>query len=517
MDSEIRGVHREHGSRFVSNVLWGFLGVGVNIVIGLLLSPMIVRQLGVEQYGVWVLLFSTADYLRMLDFGFRSAVVNRCARARTREDIEGINRTVATALVYFVAVATACLLLAVTFRGPVLDAFDVAAELRSAAAWLVVIIAATVSLRLMFAPLTAVLEAYERFDLIHRAYIAALIIRATGTLALLLSGHGLVELAWVVLAAQALESGWNLVSVRRVVPGLRMTRSDIGFDNLQSLFQYGRYSALMVTADLVSMSAPMTIIGALRGPAEVAFFAVPFRLLFYTAEVMSKVAGVTASTTAALDELGDRTRVRRLAIDTNGHCFVFFMPVALFLLLYGTPLLQVWISPEVARQSGAMIPVFLLMFVFAVAGQYNSGAILIGQGRHSYYALAIVIEVLLTVCGLMLVVPRYGAVGAAWVVSVVFLVVRGMGLAYVVCRVNGFPFGNYLQAIYGRGLVAAVPVLLLASMLRAHVWSGFNWSELIRAAAAISVTYYAAALIVLAPAERATILARARSPFRGMV
>ena len=88
--------HRERTSRFVSNVMWGLLGVGVNLFIGLFLSPLIVRGLGIEQYGVWVLLFSTADYLRIFDFGFRSAVVNACARLRTRGDWEGINETLAT-------------------------------------------------------------------------------------------------------------------------------------------------------------------------------------------------------------------------------------------------------------------------------------------------------------------------------------------------------------------------------------------------------------------------------------
>jgi O-antigen/teichoic acid export membrane protein len=506
--------HRNRTSRFVSNVMWGLLGVGVNLAIGLCLSPLIVRRLGIEQYGVWVLLFSAADYLRILDFGFRSSVVNACARLRTRGDWDGINQTLTTALAYFFAGSAGCWILAVLCRGPVVATFNVAAPMQATALTLVGIVAATVSVRLMFAPITAVLEAFERFDLLNRAYIAGLILRATGSLGVLLAGRGLIELACVVLLVQVFEAAWNITSVHRILPTFRPSFDHIRFDTLKRLSRYGRYSALMAAADLMSLHGAITLLGAIRGPGDVAAYALPFRLLYYIAEVMSKVSGVTASATAALDEAGHRERVWRLAIETNRHCFAFFMPVGLFMAVYGTPLLRVWVSPEVAVQSGPLIPVLLIMFVFAVAGQYNSGAVLIGQGKHSSYAYLILTEVVLTVVGLLVFAPEYGALAAAWVVSLAFLASRGFALAFVLCKRNGFPFWHYLGAIYGRGLLSAALVMPLALVLRG-VWPGNNWPELLLAAACITGGYYAVAyVIVLHPNERAAMLQHLVSPLR---
>jgi O-antigen/teichoic acid export membrane protein len=494
--------------------MWGLLGVAVNLTIGLCLSPLIVRRLGIEQYGVWVLLFSAADYLRILDFGFRSSVVNACARLRTRGDWDGINRTLTTALAYFFVGSAGCWIVAVLCRGPVVAMFNVAPSMQPAALSLVGIIAATVSVRLMFAPITAVLEAFERFDLLNRAYIAGLVLRATGSVTVLLAGRGLIELAWVVLLVQIFEAAWNITSVRRILPTFRPSFSDIRFDTLQHLSHYGRYSALMAAADLMSLHGAITLLGAIRGPGEVAAYALPFRLLYYIAEVMSKVSGVTASATAALDEAGHRERVWRLAIETNRHCFAFFMPVGLFMAAYGTPLLRVWVSPEVAVNSGPLIPILLLMFVFAVAGQYNSGAVLIGQGKHSSYAYLILTEVVLTAVGLLIFAPAYGALAAAWVVSLAFLGSRGIALAFVLCKRNGFPFWHYLGAIYGRGMIAAALVMPFAFMLRA-IWPGNNWPELLVAAATITLGYYVLAyFVVLQPGERAAMLQHLLSPLR---
>ena len=36
--------------------------------------------------GIWVLVFSTLDYLRLFDLGFRAAIINFTARCRARND-----------------------------------------------------------------------------------------------------------------------------------------------------------------------------------------------------------------------------------------------------------------------------------------------------------------------------------------------------------------------------------------------------------------------------------------------
>ena len=177
---------------FIRNVFWGWLGVGVNVVVGILLSPIIIGRLGVEQYGAWVLLFSTVDYIRMLDFGFRAATVNACARSRARADWRGVNREASTGIAYFLGTAVLCLALVILLRDPLIGVLNISEAMRSDARTLLVVIACAVACRLVLSPLTAVLEAFQRFDLVNRASIAALLVRSIGSVTLLLAGYGLL-------------------------------------------------------------------------------------------------------------------------------------------------------------------------------------------------------------------------------------------------------------------------------------------------------------------------------------
>ena len=497
-----RSAPPRHG--FLTNVLWNWIGVAVNIAVTFILSPIIIRNLGMERYGVWVLLFSTMDYMRILDVGFRAAVSNSCARLRAREDWDGVNRTVTTASLYFASVGLLCLVCFIMLRDHGIRTFNVPVALREEAQILVILIATALTMRFVLAPVSAIIEAFQRFDVRNRAYITGLLCRSFAWLVLVTSGYGLVEMAWVMLATQVLETTILLTGIKRMFPAFSVAPRFLQFNLMGGMFRYGRYSALMSTANLFSLQAPALVIGHLRGPAEVGIFTLPFRVLMYTTEAFAKVAEVTSSVTAEADEAQQKSRVWALAVQTNRHCLAAFLPLAIFMGLYAVPLLEAWVRvPGIARSSGPIIPVLLICYVIAIAGQYNAGAVLIGQAKHGAYSIGVVAEVVATTTCLFLVVPTWGAVGAAWVISIGLTVGRGVYVAFLMCRLNGFSLRRYVVSIYARALAAAVPVFLVALGLRHFILPGRNWPELIAAGGIIAALYFTLAFFyVIDPGVR---------------
>src|SRR5439155_16092384 len=113
------------GGRFVDNVLWGWLGVGVNIFIGLVIQRYIVRTLGAERYGIWVLVFSILDYLWFFDLGLNTAVTNFCARFLATREPKKINEVINTALFYFLLLGVGLSCLTTLLSGRVVGFFQV--------------------------------------------------------------------------------------------------------------------------------------------------------------------------------------------------------------------------------------------------------------------------------------------------------------------------------------------------------------------------------------------------------
>src|SRR5215510_12887367 len=86
------------GQRFLINVLWSWLGGGVNLFAGIILTPYIIRKLGADGYGIWSLLFSLVSYYTLLDFGIRSAIIRYSAHFLARKEPSKINEIVNTAV-----------------------------------------------------------------------------------------------------------------------------------------------------------------------------------------------------------------------------------------------------------------------------------------------------------------------------------------------------------------------------------------------------------------------------------
>jgi hypothetical protein len=67
----------------------------------------------------------------------------------------------------------------------------------------------------------------------------------------------------------------------------------------------------------------------------------------------------------------------------------------------------------------------------------------------------------------------------------------------LMCRANAFSIPRYLHAIYTRPLVSAVPVAVLAVVLRATVFPGRGWLELGCAGVIVATSYFGIAFFVV--------------------
>src|SRR5215469_7051754 len=93
--------------RLVSNVIWSWVGVAVQLLPGFIVTPYLIRRLGSERYGIWSLVFSLVGYYALVDLGFRSAAVRYTAHYQALGENHKINELVNTLLTYFTAVAGA--------------------------------------------------------------------------------------------------------------------------------------------------------------------------------------------------------------------------------------------------------------------------------------------------------------------------------------------------------------------------------------------------------------------------
>jgi O-antigen/teichoic acid export membrane protein len=501
---------RPRGERFVLNVLWSWTGVAASVFTGFVITPLLIRKLGPEHYGIWLQVFSILDYFWFFDLGFNPAIANFSARYLALNDHHKINQVINTALFYFSLIAVCAWVTApvLAMRAP--RFFKVAEADRHEFSTLILITGLSWGLQMTLHLFLSALDGFQRFDLTSRVMVLQVALRSAGYFILLELGYGLVPMAEVFIATQLLGYVLNFLNFRRVFPQLRLGPAYVSRQMFGDILRYGLKSFVASSSTLALSQSGVLTVGHYLGEAAVGYFGLPSRMLQQVTDVISRVGMVTRSSAAELSAIAKREETISLGVYANRYSLALFMPMAVFLLVYGRPLLIRWVhNPSMVAQSAPLLPVFLLSYALVLAAQFSSSSLLYGVGRHGGYARGLVVEAVLYVSALVWVVPRYGILGAAWVSATLMIAVRGIYTPWLVSRALDYSFLAYMRRIYVRPLAAGVPAAALAWMLQSSWLPGATWFQLVVAGGLISLAYGTVALFLcVTPWHRSMLLSR---------
>ena len=77
----------------------------------LLLTPLILSYLGQDRFAVWALFWSFTQYFLLLDLGVGSSVVKYFSEYESKGDLVSINRVLASALFFYLALGSIAVML----------------------------------------------------------------------------------------------------------------------------------------------------------------------------------------------------------------------------------------------------------------------------------------------------------------------------------------------------------------------------------------------------------------------
>jgi O-antigen/teichoic acid export membrane protein len=492
--------------RFVINVLWSWTGVAANLAVAVLLNPYVIRKLGAVRYGIWVLIFSILDYFGFFDLGLNTAVANFCARYEASGEPEKINEVINTAVLYFSMIAVVAVALTLGLSHNAQKLFRVPPEYQGEFSTLIQITGMSWALCMVLNMFVSALDGFQRFDLESRVWVATILLRSAGYFLILKLGYGLVQMAMIFVVFQVLSYALNFRNFRLVFRPFRFSFRLAKFSVFRQIVSYGLKSFVANSSTLVLNQSGIVLVGHYQPTQFAGFYGLPSKILQYAVDAVSRLAMVTRSSAAQLSELGKTETVLKLGIYSNRYSLTLFMPLVVLLLVYGRELILRWMGPEFATYSAPLLPVFAVSTALVLAGQFNSSALLYGLGLHGGYARGLVVEAVLNVAGMILVIPRYGILGAAVVSSGLMLLVRGIYTPLLVCSSLHFSFFGYLRRIYVRPIATSVPVFALAWFMKTHGLPGRTWLELVGMAVLIGLLYGALALFTCVEREHRGLL-----------
>jgi O-antigen/teichoic acid export membrane protein len=498
---------QKHAERFFIHILWNWLSVGANLLVGFTLTRFLIRSLTDEQYGVWVLTFSLAEYATLFDLGFRSATVNFVSRLRVQNDQRGMSEVISTSLAYFFGIAVLCLLIALALANQGYRLFHISPSNRSDFAFLLSVVGFIWAGSFISVIFQASLEAFQAFKISNKIVVGTLLVRSICCVIVLYLGYGLRALGLCTLIAQF--ASWVMIyaAFRRVLPEIEIGRKFVRSARWKEMAKYGLNSVYANVGGLFLNQGPPLVVGHYLPATFVGFYGLPFRLLNYMVDLITRIGYVTAPKTAELWAMGQREQIGRLGTRLNRYCFALFLPPSIFLSFYAQPLLMKWLGrAEFVNQCAPLLPVFALSVSFAVSAQFNSSSMLYGMAKHGPFAISLLVESGLSLLGMALALPNYGIFGAACICSGLAVINRGLITPFLVCRALPYNYFHYMASIYVRPLLCGAPVIGLAIVFRWAWLPGQTILQLVLAGGLLIASGLVLSLIFcVAPEHRALL------------
>ena len=487
------------------NVLMNWAATGVGLLVPFFLTPFVVRSLGSEAYGVWILSASTVSYLNLLDLGMRSAVIRFVSKAQAQGATRDVQDVVGAALWFriLVALVVAVLSIALALNFPHL--FKIPVTLYRSSQVTVLLCALGVAVTLITGVFGAVLAAIHRFDRLSTITMIQTVGRASGVILLLRTGHGLMTLACWELAVITVSGCVVVVSALHLVPACRARIHRPQMDLLRKIWSYSFVTFIWIIAVQVIINSDNLMVGHFVSVELAAFYAIGGSLVTYSGQVVSALTTTFTPLASSLEASGKTKELRSLLIRGTQATLVLSLPISLALLFRGRTFIGLWMGPTYMQISGTVLQILLITQFMSVAVA-TAGSIMMAIGKHSGPAKFAVVEAVFNVTLTLILCRRYGAYGVAWGTSIAITVITLAFWPRYIRRTLNVPIATYLSLGWGKAVLGAIPYGI-ACFYADRIWHPHSLVTFFLQILA-TLPIYAAFVALVFPSERRQVVDR---------
>ena len=404
--------HFRRVQRHLGNAFYGIADYLAQPLGMLIAAPFLVHHLGLQQYGVWMLVAAVLGSMGMLGTGFGDATMKYVSTYKALSSAHGVRRTIrGTLTINALLGGLLALGLWAGARFTVLHIFKIEPQYHLATISALRIASLIMFIRSIESVFVSTLRAYECYGPTVKISVLTRSCNIVAAVALAAMHFGVVAIMASTLVIALIGLLLQALAVRRSINGVTFWPS-LDRSALKEIFSFGCFSWFQGLAAVAFMHADRLLVGAMLGTSEVAYYAI-------CVQATQSVHGFTAaalnfifphmSSQYEAGSISSAKRAYRLAKRFN---LLLCTGLSLPLILFAKPILTLWMGPAVAQQ--AFLPFSLLALAYGVLGitvvpHYT----LLALGEVRFVSFVNVLAGILSLGAAALLMPSFGLVGAA--------------------------------------------------------------------------------------------------------
>jgi len=472
--------------RTVTNAGWNVGALAVSMAVLFVATPITVRLLGTDRYGLWALLTAVLAPLTVANLGVGQATVKLVAEEIGAGRPDQAGPYIRTSALYSIAIGLGGWLVLVLLSGTIVErVFRIAPQDYGLAARCVVWVGATWALSQAASVYAAVPAALQRYSLVSAGSTANVVATAVVGVTVLSLGGDLVAFLQSQAAVQALALAFWVTLARRLMPSLSVVP---GWHTsaFRRTLDFGIWQTISNGLGIVAGQADKYVLGVMLPTAAVGLYNIAQTLQVRAYLLVWKMAEVLFPAFSHMQGEGDRTRESRALLRATWLLSTLSVLVLGPLVVWAHDFLRLWMGADVAAGASGVLRVLALAGV--IGSSVNASYFyLLGTGRTRWVAAMSLVNTIGVVCGSIALVPRLGLAGAGWGVlagSLAQVVVTTVAWSRIFR--GEVSLRSQLATFYGPVVVGALVAEAL-TQLRLAVVLEVGWARLLAGVAASDI------------------------------
>jgi len=457
--------------RYVMGMLSGAGSVVLRSALNILVVPAIIAKLGLQTFGLYILLQAILEVATFLDLGATSAIVTLLGGENDETHRRSILKV---GHAWFGVLAVLFLAFSLLWKDQFCPTFHITPALQGVAltSFLLMVVESTMSLYACYC--RTVLLAHCAHQWTNIADSVSNLLSTVGSLIALLAGYGLVEIMMIRIAAATFRMGVMFIQTARLEPFA--FRPNVPF-SIKSFLNVARLSghSMMINVSIIISHKIDDLVIAYYLPPNVALSAVGIY------EIVFRFLGITLQIGLKLSE-GIYPVFAKLAANQQiDEARQIFLRKSAFLNIVSVLILMIIVSfyPELfALFSAGKIPIAQTLPILAAALpcvlsgvlQMPANAWLFTWGHQRFVSVtslcAALANLVLSIILIQYGGQQWGIVGVAIGTLIPQLVQHQLGLIGKTCHELSLSVLDYIRAVHVKAILPLLAALAWVLMLR---------------------------------------------------
>lgn len=386
----------------------------VNMLIGILYTPILTSKLGQTEYGLYSLVTSVISYLTILDFGFGNAIIIYTTRYRNKNEKDKEQRLHGMFFIIYSIIGVVAAIIGAFLWINVDKLFGntMSADELSKAKVLMGILTLNLVLTFPLSVFSSIITSYEKFVYSKVLNLTRIILNPIVMIVLL--NFGLKSIALVILNT-VLNLGTLILNYIycKIKLKIKLKFGKTDFKLLREIMAYSVWIFLNSIMDKINWSVDQFILGMYAGSVVVAIYSVASQLNQMYVNFSTAISGVLLPRVTKMesDNASDE-EFTHIFIKTGRIQYIVMALIMSGFILYGKEFINImWVGPNYSESYDIAC---ILMLPSTIPLIQNVGLnILQAKNKYKFRVIILMFFAVVNVCISIFLSKIYGGIGAA--------------------------------------------------------------------------------------------------------